>query len=63
MYRHHELIKQKNTNCPRTIDGTYLYPAPNLQGGHHIMELRMGQLIKIPKVAEIPFLRCSEQHC
>ena len=44
----------KNTNRPRTLDGIYLFSAPNLQGGHHTMDLWMGQLITVPKVSNIP---------
>ena len=43
---------QKNTNRTRKIDGIYLCPAPNFQG-HHIMDLRMGQLITRPEVVKI----------
>ena len=43
-----------NKNNPRTLDGIYLFPAPNLQGGHQIMYLQMGKYITIPKVFEIP---------
>ena len=43
----------KNNNRPRTLDGIYLCPAPNLYGGHHIMDLWTGNLITIPKVVEI----------
>ena len=42
-----------NTNFPRTLDGIYLCPVPNLQGGHHITYLRTGQLITIPKESNI----------
>ena len=41
-----------NTNCPRTLDGIYLRPAPNLQGGHHVMDPRTGKLITRPKVVK-----------
>ena len=41
----------KNKNRPRTLDGTHLFPAPNFQVGHHIMDLRTGQLITRPKVS------------
>ena len=44
----------KNTNRPRTFNGMYLYPVPNFQGGHQIMDLQTGQLITIPKVVNIP---------
>ena len=43
----------KNTNFLRTLDGTYLCPAPNLQGWHQNMNLRMGKLITRPKAVEI----------
>ena len=42
-----------NKNCTRTLDGIYLFPAPNMKGGNHIMDLRTGQLIKILKAVEI----------
>ena len=44
----------KNTNLPRTLDGIYLFLAPHLQGGNQIMDLWTVQLIKIPKLVEIP---------
>ena len=43
----------KNTNFTRTLDGIYLCPAPNLQGGNHVMDLRMGYFITRPKAVEI----------
>ena len=46
----------KNSNRPRTPDGIYLYPMPNFQGVHHIMDLRTVQLVTIPKVVEIPII-------
>ena len=44
----------KNNNHPRKLDGIYLFPAPNLQGVHQIMDLSMGRPIKTTKVLEIP---------
>ena len=44
----------KNTKFPRTLDEIYSCPAPNFQGGYHIMELWMGQLITSQKVFKIP---------
>ena len=44
----------KNTSNLRTLDGIYLFPATDLQGGHHIMDLRTGLLVTIPKVVNIP---------
>ena len=41
-----------NTNFPRTLDGIYLCPAPNLQGGNHVMDLRTVKLITRPKVVK-----------
>ena len=48
-----QFYNQKNTNCPRTVDGIHLCPATNLQGGHQNMNLRMGQLITRPKLVDI----------
>ena len=42
-----------NTNSPRTLDGIYLCPAPNLQLKHHMMYLWMGQLITITKLVMV----------
>ena len=43
----------KNTNFLRTLDGIYLCPPPNFQGGYQIMDLRMGQLITGSKLVKI----------
>ena len=43
-----------NIFFPRKLDGIYLCPATNFQGGHQNMDLPTGQLIKIPKVVYIP---------
>ena len=43
----------KNNNCSKILDQIYLCPTPNFQGGHHIMDLRTGKLITIPKTVEI----------
>ena len=45
---------QKNTNCPRKIGGIYVSPAPNVQGGHQIMDLCKRKLITRKKLVEIP---------
>ena len=42
-----------NTNCLRKLDGIYLCPAPNFQGGHQIMDLQKVQLITSLKLVEI----------
>ena len=44
----------KNTNRPKTLGRIYLFPTPNLQGGHNIMYLWMVQLITIPKLFKMP---------
>ena len=44
----------KNKNRPITLDGIYLCPVPNLQGGYQIIDLRTGQFITRSKVFEIP---------
>lgn len=41
-----------NTTMPRTIDAIYLRPAPNLQGGHELMDLQSGLKITRPKVTQ-----------
>ena len=43
-----------NTNAPRGIDGIYLRPMKNLQGGHEIMNLATGQKIERAHVYERP---------
>ena len=43
-----------NKNCRRTLDGIFLCPVPNLQGGHQIMNMWTRQLIIRKKVVEIP---------
>ena len=45
---------KSNTNLLRKFDGVHLCSAPNLQGGHHILDMRTGNFNKIPKVVEIP---------
>ena len=42
-----------NKNRRRTLDGIYLFPVPNLQGGHQIMNLWTGQMIIRTKVVDI----------
>ena len=46
----------KNKNRPITLDGIYLCPVPNLQGGYKIIDLRTGKLITRPKLFEIPII-------
>ena len=36
--------KHRNTNKPRTVDGIYLRPLNNQQGGHEVMHLYTGKL-------------------
>ena len=43
-----------NTNSPRSLDGIYLFPAPNLQSDHQIMDLRRVPFITRYKVVQIP---------
>ena len=43
-----------NTNAPRIVDAVYLRPALNVQGGHKLMHLATGDLIRRRKVTEIP---------
>ena len=43
-----------NSNAPRTIDGIYLRPMTNQQGGHEIMNLQTGLKITRNKVWEVP---------
>lgn len=47
-------MKPTNTNAPRTIDGIYLQPSPNIQGGHEVMSLSSGVVIYPRKVTAIP---------
>ena len=42
-----------NTNCTRILDGIYLCPAPNFQGGHQIMDLWTRQLITGQKLIDM----------
>ena len=43
-----------NTNEPRTLDGIYLRPLQNTQGGHEIMDLSTGSVITRSKLRVIP---------
>eukprot|EP00980_Cylindrotheca_fusiformis_P021605 scaffold8458_cov76-Cylindrotheca_fusiformis.AAC.1 len=43
-----------NTNRARAINGIYLCPTNNIQGGHEIMDLYTGRVIVRLKVIEIP---------
>ena len=43
-----------NTNAPRGVDGIYLRPMNNLQGGHEILNLATGQKIERAHVWERP---------
>ena len=45
---------KKKKNRPRTLDGIYLLPAPSLQGGNQIMDIRLGQYITRTKLFDIP---------
>ena len=45
---------QTNSNAPRTLDGIYLRPLLNIQGGHEIMDLNSGEAITRARVTEIP---------
>ena len=49
----HEPVK-KNTLESRTIDGIYLQPSKNLQGGHEIMSLHSREALSQPRVTLIP---------
>ena len=42
-----------NTNAPCTIDCIYLHPTWNKQGGHELLDLMSGLVIKRPCVVEI----------
>ena len=48
-----QVYDTNNTNFPRTLDGMYLCPTPNLQGGNQDMDLRTVQLVTRPKIVEI----------
>ncbi len=43
-----------NTNAPRTLDAIYLRPMMNKQGGHELMHLQTGKLIKRHSVKVVP---------
>ena len=43
---------KNNTNLLRKFDGVHLCSAPNLQGGHHIMDFWTGQFITRQKVVK-----------
>ena len=47
-------VNPTNTNAPRTIDGIYLRPDSNIQGGHQVMSLSTGLVIYPRKVTVIP---------
>ena len=42
-----------NNNIERSIDGIYLRPNENIQGGHLIMNLNTGKVISRARVTEI----------
>jgi Reverse transcriptase (RNA-dependent DNA polymerase) len=44
----------KNSQHPRTIDCIYLHYVDNLQGGHHLLDLRTGQTIKRRTITQVP---------
>ena len=46
----------------RGIDGIYLRPNENLQGGHLIMNLNTGKRISRPRVTAIPLTAHVKQH-
>ena len=43
-----------NTNDSRTLDAIYLRPMMNEQGGHEVMDLQTGKVIKRGKVFPLP---------
>ena len=43
-----------NTNAPRMLDAIYLPLLDNIQGGHELMHLATGDLIRRRKVTKIP---------
>ena len=43
-----------NTNRPRTIDGIYLRPCWDRQGGHEILNLETGEVVSRQYVTAIP---------
>ena len=58
-----EVNDLNNTNNLKTLDGIYLWPAPNLQGRHQIMKLLSGKLTKTPKVVDRPITYFANQQC
>ena len=46
-----------NSQLPRTLDGIYLRPVTNIQGGHEILDLNTGKVITRRKVTEIPITK------
>jgi hypothetical protein len=46
--------KPSNTNKARTIDGIYMGPVDNKQGGHVVMDLRTGKATTRAKIRELP---------
>jgi hypothetical protein len=53
VHANHE-TKLTNSNATRTLDGIYLRPAQNQQGGHELMDLNSGQVVTQNIVQEIP---------
>jgi hypothetical protein len=45
---------QTNSNAARTIDTIYLSLAINMQGGHELLDLNSGRVIKRARVTQIP---------
>jgi hypothetical protein len=43
-----------NSQSPRTLNCVYLRYVDNLQGGHHLLDLRTGQTIKRRTVTPVP---------
>jgi Reverse transcriptase (RNA-dependent DNA polymerase) len=50
---HHEPSPQ-NAQHPRTIDCIYLRYVDNIQGGHHLLDIRTGRTIKRRNVTQVP---------
>ena len=44
----------RNDQTPRTLDGIYLRPSTNKQGGHEVLNVVTGKAVNTPKVKEIP---------
>ena len=55
-------LEQTNTNESRTIDGLYLGPIDNLQGGHKILDIHTHRVVTRRKVIPIPVTKLVIQH-